>query len=411
MKILAIETSCDETALCIVEMNQENNQINIEIQANEIASQIALHAQFGGVYPAMAKREHVKNIYPILIQVLKESNNYFESKDSFSKEQIEKLKEILNHEQELCELILKSPLIQKPNIDNIACTYGPGLEPALWVGVNFAQALSYIWDIPLIPVNHMEGHLVSSLLPVYEKSKKIVLKEMPNDSIALLVSGGHTQIVKIENKNQYEIIGQTVDDAVGEAYDKVARMLDLPYPGGPQISKLAEMGRLAPLLIEEGVGGGDLKINHHPALSGTPPRQGEGIKFPRPMMHSRDYNFSFSGLKTAVLYYIRDNEIKNEEDKINIALAFEDAAIDVLVNKTMNALEENGSTHLLLGGGVSANKHLRSELLKKCGELSVTIYEPVREITGDNALMIAMAGYLNPQTTTQKVTAQGNLSL
>ncbi len=384
MKILAIETSCDETALCIVEMNQENNQINIEIQADEIASQIALHAQYGGVYPAMAKREHVKNIYPILVQVLKESNNYFESKDSFSKEQIEKLKEILNHEQELCDLILNGPLLEKPDIDNIAVTYGPGLEPALWVGVNFAQALSYIWDIPLLPVNHMEGHLVSSLLPVYEKSKKIVLKEMPESAISLLVSGGHTQIVKIENKNQYEIIGQTVDDAVGEAYDKVARMLELPYPGGPQISKLAEIGRT---------------------------NSASQIKFPRPMMHSRDYNFSFSGLKTAVLYYIRDNKIKNEADKVNIATAFEDAAIDVLVAKTMHAINENGSTHLLLGGGVSANKHLRSELLQKCGESNVTIYEPVQQITGDNALMIAMAAFFNPQTTTQKVTAQGNLSL
>jgi N6-L-threonylcarbamoyladenine synthase len=386
MKILGIETSCDETALCVVEIENTSSGTIIEIKANEIASQIALHAKYGGVYPMMAKREHAKNIYPILINVLKDSNLYKERNESYKEYELSEIENILSKEKELFEIIKDGVVLEKPDIDAIACTYGPGLEPALWVGINFAQFLSYIWNIPIIPVNHMEGHLLSSLLPVYELNKKITLKQMPENCIALLVSGGHTEILKVENKYTYTKIGQTVDDAAGEAFDKVARMLDLPYPGGPEISRLAQIDRA-----------GNEKGNIH---------------FPRPMIHSDNYNFSFSGLKTAVLYHIRDNPIQNQDDKIHIARAFEDATIEVLITKTMKAIKDNGISCLLLGGGVSVNSYLRKELAKKAEEENIEILEPVKELTGDNALMVAIASYFNQQKNdTKNLKAQGNLSL
>jgi len=366
MIILAIETSCDDTGIAIVEFTPRPDKgedgIGFGSSSCTILSNIVntqtIHASFGGVFPIKAKEEHIKNIEKVYQDAISRAKEF------------------------------------KPDlkIDAIAVTVGPGLEPSLWVGITFAKDLVEKLIVPIIPVNHMEGHLLSSLLPEYELNKKINFKEMPEYAISLLVSGGHTQIIQIENdkQNKYKILGTTLDDAVGEAYDKVARMLGLPYPGGPAISKLAEMKRTSP----------------QPS-----PYQGEGAPhFPRPMLHSGDYNFSYSGLKTAVLYHIRDNPIKNEEDKMNIAYEFENAAIEVIIKKTVRAINETGGTHLLLGGGVSANKHLQNELEIVSKKNNFEVYYPVKEITGDNALMIAIAGYFN-QKNSHPFTADGSLKL
>lgn len=348
MRILSIETSCDDTAISIVEFTENNKQITCRILADVVSSQTDLGIQYGGVFPAMAKGEHIKNLPIVYEQVTRIANN--------------------------------------PVIDAITLTYGPGLEPCLWTGITFAKELAKKLNVPIIPVNHMEGHLLSSLLPEYEIGKEIILKDFPENSISLLVSGGHTQLIKINGPGDYKIIGSTLDDAVGEAFDKVARMMDLPYPGGPQISKLAEIGR------------------------GVETSQ---LKFPRPMLHSKDYNFSFSGLKTSVLYHIRDNPIESEADKIAIAREFEDASIEVIIKKTLNAIEEFGSTHLLLGGGVAANKYLQNELSRVSSENNFEVYYPVRQITGDNALMIAIAGYFHKDKImkSENIKANGNLKL
>ncbi len=348
MRILSIETSCDDTAISIVEFTENAGQITCKILADVVSSQTDLGIQYGGVFPAMAKGEHIKNLPIVYEQVITQAHN--------------------------------------PDIDAIALTYGPGLEPCLWTGITFAKELAEKLGVPIIPVNHMEGHLLSSLLPQYEINKEIILRDFPENSISLLVSGGHTQIIKIDKLGSYEIIGSTLDDAVGEAFDKVARMMDLPYPGGPHISKLAEIARGRP--------------------SKSP-------KFPRPMLHSKDYNFSFSGLKTAVLYHIRDNPIQGEEDRIAIAREFEDSAIEVVIKKTVKAIEEFGSTHLLLGGGVAANKYLQNELSRVSSENNFEVYYPVRQITGDNALMIAIAGYFHKDEIAkpEDLKADGNLKL
>lgn len=347
MKILGIETSCDDTGISIIDINSTS----ITILANKVNTQ-TIHAGYGGVFPKMAKIEHIKNIEGVYEDACVEAE--------YDKE--------------------------KPDIDAIAVTVGPGLEPSLWVGITFAIELSKKLNVPILPVNHMEGHLLSPLLPEYEIGKEIELRKMPENAISLLVSGGHTQIVsskyKVESsKAEYKILGTTVDDAVGEAFDKVARMMDLPYPGGPAISKLAEAGRA------DG--------NTAPSEASQKPI------FPRPMLHSKDFNFSFSGLKTAVLYYIQDLQKKGPDilnkDGIKemIACEFENAAIEVIIKKTVRAINETGSTHLLLGGGVAANKYLQSELEKVSQENGFEVYYPVKQITGDNALMIAIAGYFN----------------
>lgn len=347
--ILGIETSCDDTAISVVEFIEQEGKIACKIIADAVSSQAELHTQYGGVFPALAKGEHIKNLPIVFDHVMKQSGNI--------------------------------------KIDAIALTYGPGLEPCLWTGITFAQDLATKLGVPIIPVNHMEGHLLSSLLPSYEIGKEIILKDFPANSMSLLVSGGHTQLIHINKLGDYKIIGNTLDDAVGEAFDKVARMMDLPYPGGPHISKLAEQGRQ------------NTSINN--------------FRFPRPMLHSKDYNFSFSGLKTAILYYIRDNPIQKEEDKIAIAKEFEDAAIEVIIKKTLDAIKEFGCTHLLLGGGVAANKYLQSELARVSKENNFEVYYPVKQITGDNALMIAIAGYFHKNQTKQGelIKATGSLKL
>ncbi len=381
MKILAIETSCDDTGLAIVDIDSTS----ITILSNIVNTQ-TIHEGYGGVFPAMAKREHIANIPGVYEEVMKQAGN--------------------------------------PLIDAIAVTVGPGLEPSLWVGITFAVELSKKLNVPLIPVNHMEGHLLSSLIPEYEINKKIMFREMPEKAISLLVSGGHTQLIQIDGLGNYKIIGTTLDDAVGEAFDKVARMLDLPYPGGPAISKLAEAQREAE---RRHVVPGSLAQTDEASRENFQQKiiRADGNKmpsvvnnptFPRPMLHSKDFNFSFSGLKTAILYYIRDNPIKSDVDKMAIAKEFEDAAIEVIIKKTVRAMEETGSTHILLGGGVAANKYLQSELSRVSKEKGFEVYYPVKQITGDNALMIAIAGYFQtlrkpPTLDTTLFKANGSLKL
>lgn len=354
MKILAIETSCDETAVALLDINGARERPNIKVLGNTLLSQVALHRQYGGVYPNLAKREHEKNLPPLLEQTLHEAGENLE----------------------------------KPDIDYIAVTNGPGLEPALWVGINFAEELGRRWQKPVVPVNHMEGHIFSVLYNMLNTE----CLTLP--ALALLVSGGHTELVHIKDFGNYEIIGRTRDDAVGEAFDKTARMLGLPYPGGPEISRLAEKAR---------------------------ERSTEDkIKLPRPMMYSKNLDFSFSGLKTAVLYRLKSYKNLDDELKEDMARAFEDAAIEVLVEKTHKALLMLGDEikTLIVAGGVSANFHLSVELEKLIDEFTgITLRMPTKLLTTDNAVMIGIAAFININKRPENIkkgtpiSASGNLSL
>lgn len=398
MRILSIETSCDETAISIIDADDTSGVSEFKILGNALFSQIELHRKYGGVFPTLAKREHAKNLIPLLKEVLKESNSLRTESKTQGLEHINKLEEILNREPELFEQFLKfSPTIQTPKIDAIAVTVGPGLEPALWVGINFAKALSLVWNKPIIPVNHMEGHIFSALLEKKHedgsKSAKSTDRfEIRNSKfpiLALLISGGHTQLVLSKEWFEYEIVGETLDDAVGEAFDKTARMLGLSYPGGPEISRLAK------------------KVGH--ATS--------NFKFPRPMLHADTCNFSFSGLKTAVLYTLKKIPELTDNIKQEVAKEFEDAVIEVLIEKTKKAILEYDVKTLIIGGGVAANKKIREafeEMLKnKFPEIS--LHTPSKGLATDNAIMIAVAGYFrfieNPQRQETEIRADGNLSL
>jgi N6-L-threonylcarbamoyladenine synthase len=390
MRILAIETSCDETAISIIETTTSGD--NIRVLSDMVMTQIDIHKEYGGVFPALAKREHAKNLVPLFAESLHSAGLYTEKEQELDTTAI---KQILEREPELfTALDALARKIEKPDIDMIAVTYGPGLAPALWVGVNFARALSELWNIPLMPINHMEGHIVSVLAqPDYQK-KDAALLSIPEQEfplLALLISGGHTQLVLVRDWTDYKIIGETIDDAVGEAFDKVARLLGMEYPGGPKISKAAQDG------VED-----------------------ESISLPRPMLHSKDLNFSFSGLKTSARYLIDDlkREDKLDTQTINsIAREFQQAATDVLLKKTKSAIEQYGAQGLIIAGGVSANKHIRgtfTEVLTR--DYGIPVYTPPLSLCGDNSFMIAIAAYMHTQrqkkTTPQnEVVAHGNASL
>ena len=394
MNILAIETSCDETALSIIQTHTYENNTNFKVLSDLVISQIDIHAEYGGVFPALAKREHAKNLVPLLKQALKEANLYTEKKISI--ENLEKIEGILEREPELYKsLISLLQNIETPSIDMIMVTYGPGLAPALWVGVNFARALSNIWNIPIIPVNHMEGHITSILLKenyLNQEHALLNLSEFSFPIISLLISGGHTQLVLIKNWGVYEIIGETIDDAVGEAFDKVARMLGMDYPGGPKISTAAQKGF-----------------------------ENENIALPRPMINSGDYRFSFSGLKTAARYLIDDLQKEKKLNKqviYDIAREFEHAVTEVLIKKTMSAVEAYNVQGLIIAGGVSANKFIIEAFKQKIEEYNIPLYLPEQKMCGDNSLMIATAGFINYVENKQKATipeneivAVGNLKL
>ncbi|MEI7709632.1 MAG: tRNA (adenosine(37)-N6)-threonylcarbamoyltransferase complex transferase subunit TsaD [bacterium] len=394
MKLLSIETSCDDTCISIFEVKGGSISASFKVLANNSNSQIAVHIPYGGVYPVLAKREHAKNL-PIILEA------------SLKQAKLEKK---------------KSP------VDAIAVTYGPGLEMCLWEGISFAKALAEKWNVPLIPTNHMEGHVLS----VFGKHKgTFKIPKLKAPILSLLVSGGHTQLVLTKKPAStrtslggwmdYEIIGETLDDAVGEAFDKAARMIDLPYPGGPQISKLASQLRET---RERSIAQADEPsiANFQQKIMRAESTSFPEISLPRPMLYSKDFNFSFSGLKTAVLYLVRDlkkkdpNILENIEVKKAIALEFENAAIECLVHKTKKAVEKYGVKTLIVAGGVAANKHLRSEMKRVLGK-KIKLLVPTQELSGDNSLMIGIAGYLNFMKNKKKVPkigtikATGNLRL
>lgn len=389
MKILSIETSCDETAVSLVEARGEYPETTFAILGNVVLSQAQLHAEYGGVFPNLAKREHSKNLAPILAEVFGQAGiAKADSPTPLTEEQTAHLKELLAREPALFEAFMEMiPQFVQPDINYIAVTAGPGLEPALWVGINFAKALSYIWNIPIIPSNHMEGHLLVSLLDEGYKKGVAHMQTVGFPLLGVLISGGHTELVLMDDIGSYKIIGATRDDAVGEAFDKVARMLDLPYPGGPHISRLAQHGAEVP-----------------------------GLKLPRPMIGSDDYDFSFSGIKTAVLYKTREMGELSEQDKANISLEFQNAVSEVLLKKTVRAAREFGARTIIIGGGVSANTHIR-DTFKNAIEKELpdtTFFVPNHELSTDNALMIAVAAYfqaLRGDATSENIVAEGNMVL
>lgn len=427
MKILAIETSCDETGIAIIEATKNKKETSIKVLGNQLLSQARLHEQYGGVFPTIAKREHALTLTKLLKICLKEASMLQDSKNKSIDSKIEaKIIKILEREGKLkSELIDFLKIIKKPKIDAVGVTCGPGLEPALWVGINFAKALSVAWDIPLYPINHMEGHILSSLLE-HDTNMRMnannanikesdvhdtfLISNIQFPAIALLISGGHTELVLTKKIGNYKVIGETRDDAVGEAFDKVARMLGLPYPGGPQISKLAEEAR------------NDQRKNVEKNLPNSASSQQKStFIFPRPMIHSHDFDFSFSGLKTSVLYAIKKISNLTSNNKKEIAFAFEEAVGDVLAVKTLNAIKKYGARTLIIGGGVSANSHLRSvfaNLIKTINEDKETdkveLFLPDPKMSTDNALMIALATYIKiflKKKSSKSFKANGNLSL
>ncbi|HVW82603.1 MAG TPA: tRNA (adenosine(37)-N6)-threonylcarbamoyltransferase complex transferase subunit TsaD [Candidatus Paceibacterota bacterium] len=386
MKILAIETSCDETAVAVVEASgggsfskgfaglstrrEAPSSASFKILGNALLSQVEKHAEYGGVFPALAKREHAKNLVPLLEAALEEAELLHESEQELDEALRASLADLLAREGALAENLLEFlKECERPALDAIAVTAGPGLEPALWVGINFAKALAAAWGLPIVAVNHMEGHVLAGLAQKSGETLEIKGVEVP--ILALLISGGHTELVLMREWLEYELIGQTRDDAVGEAFDKVARMLGLLYPGGPQISKLAEAARNEP----------DDFI--------------KGLALPRPMLHDATCDFSFAGLKTAVLYLLKKQDGINDEDKKRIALAFEEAVSEVLWAKTARALKETGAKTVVIGGGVSANTHIRRVFKENIAKEfpGVDLRIPSADLTTDNALMIALAGY------------------
>lgn len=390
MRVLAIETSCDETAVAVLEAEGDETAARFKILGNALLSQIEIHREYGGVFPAVAKREHAKNLVPLLEAALSEAELLREDTQSFPEDVRTKVSELLTREPELDEAFFASvSQIEAPAIDVIAVTAGPGLEPALWVGINFAKALSLVWDKPVVAVNHMEGHTLSALAESEGNELSLANIELP--ILALLISGGHTELMLMKEWLSYELIGQTRDDAVGEAFDKVARMMDLPYPGGPEISKLAERDR------ED--------------FSTMP------FSLPRPMLGDATCDFSFSGLKTAVLYLIKERGNLSEVEKEQLSREFEDAVADVLWAKTDRALKETGAQTLVLGGGVSANVHIRRTFAAKIAEHhpEIILRIPSSELTTDNAVMIGIAGYFRALrdefADIETLKASGNLSL
>ena len=310
--ILAVETSCDETAAAVVENGRE-------VLSNVISSQIALHTLYGGVVPEIASRKHIEKINQVMGEALSQAGK------------------------------------KLSDMDAIAVTYGPGLVGALLVGVSAAKAVSFASGIPLIGVHHIEGHISANY---------IENKELEPPFVCLVVSGGHSHLVVVKDYGEYEILGRTRDDAAGEAFDKVARAIGLGYPGGPKIDKVSK--------------------------EGNP----DAIVFPRAKVGDSDYDFSFSGLKSAVLNYLNSCEMKGESYcQADVAASFQKAVVDVLVEHSMHAVESCGIRKFAIAGGVASNSSLREALTMACEERGVTFYHPSPILCTDNAAMIGAAGY------------------
>ncbi|MDD4409095.1 MAG: tRNA (adenosine(37)-N6)-threonylcarbamoyltransferase complex transferase subunit TsaD [Candidatus Pacebacteria bacterium] len=359
MIILGIETSCDDTGISLMDESPEK----VRILANSVSCQEKIHSPYGGVFPALAKREHQKNILPLLKKALKKANLLKKEEGSLDLSKIKKLENVLERYPDLLsEMKSFFSNYKKPEIDKIVVTVGPGLEPCLWVGINFARALSLYWEIDVIPVNHLEGHLLSNLL---DQNPAI-----PFPSIGLIVSGGNTQIILIEKLGKYKVIGETRDDAAGECFDKTARLLGLGYPGGKKISELAKRFKESSF----------------------------DIRLPRPMIHEKNLDFSFSGLKTAVLYETKKRKkevLESAEYRIEIAKEIENAIVEVIAKKIEKSIERFDAKGIVVGGGVSANKKLRSDLKKLARTKRISITFPKIRYTGDNASMIAIVPHFS----------------
>lgn len=336
MKILSLETSCDETSAAIVE---SVNQTHVKLISQTIASSMNMHAITGGIIPEVAARNQIEYIIPVIYETFEKAGISFDT---------------------------QTP----PDIDAIAVTYGPGLIGSLLVGVETAKTLSSIWDRPLIPVNHLFGHIYANFIETPTKNFEPIHFPL----ISLIISGGHTDLLYMKSHEDILWLGGTRDDASGEAYDKIGRLLDLPYPAGPLIEQKAKLG--------------DSKAFH----------------FPRPLMYDKSYDFSFSGLKTAVLREVQ--KIEKMEDTVanNVCRGVQDAIGDVLVHKTLQAVKEYGVSSLLLSGGVSANQTIRDEFTKKIEEenLDVTLFAPERFLCTDNAAMIGAASFFRDKTRSWK---------
>jgi N6-L-threonylcarbamoyladenine synthase len=336
MKVLGIETSCDETGVAVYDTETG-------LRAHALYSQIALHAEYGGVVPELASRDHVRKLLPLVRQTLAESG------------------------------------LEVGELDGVAYTAGPGLVGALLVGAGVARALAWALDVPAIGVHHMEGHLLAPLM----EDDPLGRPQPP--FVALLVSGGHTQLVAVDAIGQYRLLGETLDDAAGEAFDKTAKLMGLPYPGGPQLAAQAELGR--------------------PGL----------FKFARPMTDRPGLDFSFSGLKTQVLLAWRGSD-QSEQTRADIARAFEDAVVDTLAIKCARALDAAGCNTLVVAGGVGANRRLRAKLATMAEQRGGRVCFPRPAFCTDNGAMIAYAGALRLQagqheTAAVKVTPRWDMAL
>lgn len=316
MRVLGIETSCDETGVAIYDDLQG-------LVSNQLYSQVHLHADYGGVVPELASRDHIRKTVPLIQAAMQEAK------------------------------------LQPNQIDGVAYTAGPGLIGALLVGATIGRALAYAWRVPAIPVHHMEGHLLAPMLEACPP---------PFPFVALLVSGGHTQLIRVEAMGQYELLGESIDDAAGEAFDKVAKLLELDYPGGAKLAKLAEKGQPGRFI------------------------------FPRPMTDRPGLQFSFSGLKTYSANTVRQHQDAkgnlDEQTRADIAHAFQDALVDTLIIKSRRALDQTGLNRLIIAGGVGANKRLRQKLTAMMQERKGQAYYPRSEFCTDNGAMIAYAGLM-----------------
>jgi len=375
MYILGIDTSCDDTSIAILEIKKEGARrrrdatlpnfrfgpsgggsgiVKLEILSNVVSSQVKLHAKYGGVYPFLAKREHQRNLPLVLKKALTKAKN--------------------------------------PKIDLIGVTIGPGLEPCLWQGVNFAIELAKKLKKPVIPVNHIEAHILANFLLSSNFHDREFLKNFVRafPAICLVVSGGHTQLILMKEIGKYKLIGETRDDAAGECFDKVARILGLGYPGGPIISKLAQ------------------KLTKREVFS---------LCLPRPMIYQKNYDFSFSGLKTAVLYDFRKRKPKIRKSREYIremCREAQQAIIDVLIRKTIKATKDYKAKAIILGGGVAANEELRKQFAKECSKCHFEHLVPPKNLCTDNAAMVGITAFYHKDKATfnlEKIEANANLKI
>lgn len=359
MRILGIETSCDETAASLLEYKNGSFRVLSDI----VASQIEVHKKYGGIVPEVAARKQMEAIIPVLNEAMNAENPKYE---------ILHLNNNNSNDKNLKQFEIHGSRLEL--VDVIAVTQGPGLVTSLRIGVQAAKTLAYVLGKPLIAANHIEGHIYSAFLSEKQKNpnSKFQIPKISFPALTLIVSGGHTELILMKNHGIYEYIGRTRDDAAGEAFDKVAKLLELSYPGGPIISQLAE--------------------------NGDP----TAFDFPRPMIDVNNFDFSFSGLKTAVLYTLRDFEKQNLKTisynlKADLCASFQQAVVDVLVSKTIHAARKYDVKSIILGGGVSANSLLRKRLADECNLQSVTCYLSPLAYTTDNAVMIALAGHFRAQ--------------